>query len=449
VYDPQALGQRLRDARVARDLTIEDVERAIRIRARFLDALEQGDYAPMTPVQVQGFLRNYARYLGLDFDLLVAELDSEGKGRGRRRPPEPPPARRDTPPPAVAIRPAARPASPVARPPKPRARRGLLANIAIVLVAGAIVIVLVLGITQLLDRLVTSEENNPVTQLLPTPTPAPTDTFAPGETPVEPPAASYVPPTLTGNSVVVSIQLAQRTWLRVTVDGVIAQEGLARPGDVWRFEGKQSVGVRASSAAALQLTVNNVPQGVVGGRGELFDQTFTLSGGVSLAPTAATTATLVLEPGDLTPAQVPAAATASPEPATPSITPWPTLSDGAPTVVTEEKIPVQPVSPIPTTAAPAAVGPTFTAAVPTTAVSPVFTSTPAPPPTNTTARTPTPTPSLSPTRTPTLTFTPSLTPSLTLTPTPTATTSPTATLTPSLTPFLPPRITRTPSPPPK
>ena len=230
----------------------------------------------------------------------------------------------DTPPPSAVARPVARPGpQSAARPPKARARRGALANTAIVLVAGAIVVVLVLGVTQLIDRLATTKENEPVTQLLPTQTPVPTGTLlgtlAPGETPVASPAASYVPPTLTGNSVVVTIQMAQRTWLRVTVDGVIEQEGLARPGDVWRFEGQQSVGVRASNAAALQLTVNNQPQGTLGGRGELFEQTFSLSGAVSLVPTAAAMATLVLEPGEMTPVLVPAAATTSPEPAGPPL----------------------------------------------------------------------------------------------------------------------------------
>ncbi len=82
---PEALGERLREAREAKDLSLDETERATRIRARFLEALEQGDYSVMTPVQAQGFLRNYARFLGLDLDLLTVELDSSKEGKRRRR----------------------------------------------------------------------------------------------------------------------------------------------------------------------------------------------------------------------------------------------------------------------------------------------------------------------------------------------------------------------------
>src|SRR5690606_35054987 len=61
VSQAEILGQRLREAREAKELSLDETERATRIRARFLDALERGDYSMMTPVQAQGFLRNYAR----------------------------------------------------------------------------------------------------------------------------------------------------------------------------------------------------------------------------------------------------------------------------------------------------------------------------------------------------------------------------------------------------
>ena len=55
-------------------------------------------------------------------------------------------------------------------------------------------------------------------------------------------------------------------------------EGTAEAGEFLNFTGQQTVSVRANNAAGLNLTVNNMPQGVLGARGELFDYTFTLSG---------------------------------------------------------------------------------------------------------------------------------------------------------------------------
>ncbi|MCA9994966.1 MAG: helix-turn-helix domain-containing protein, partial [Anaerolineales bacterium] len=67
------LGQILREARENKGLTLEEVQAETRIHARFLTALEKGDYAVLpTPVHVRGFLRNYARFLGLDPQPLLA-----------------------------------------------------------------------------------------------------------------------------------------------------------------------------------------------------------------------------------------------------------------------------------------------------------------------------------------------------------------------------------------
>ena len=63
----RTLGQTLRAAREGKRWDIARVERETRIRARYLTALEAGDYRDLPdPVYTRGFVRNYARYLGLD-----------------------------------------------------------------------------------------------------------------------------------------------------------------------------------------------------------------------------------------------------------------------------------------------------------------------------------------------------------------------------------------------
>src|SRR5258706_1076195 len=93
--DAEALGNELREARLGRDLSLDQVEEQIRIRAKFLEALEQGNYAALpTDVQARGFLRNYARFLGFDGDLMVSRYDAALQG-GRRRQRRPEPKRED------------------------------------------------------------------------------------------------------------------------------------------------------------------------------------------------------------------------------------------------------------------------------------------------------------------------------------------------------------------
>ncbi len=78
------IGQILREARENKGLTLEEVQAAIRINPRFLQALEEGEYDALpSPVHVRGFLRNYARYLGLDPEPLLARYEA---GLGRPRP---------------------------------------------------------------------------------------------------------------------------------------------------------------------------------------------------------------------------------------------------------------------------------------------------------------------------------------------------------------------------
>src|ERR1035437_7139109 len=73
-----ALGERLRRARETKGVDLNRVERDIKIRAKFLAALESGDYVELPgDVYTKGFLRNYAVYLGLDADEIGEEWRHE------------------------------------------------------------------------------------------------------------------------------------------------------------------------------------------------------------------------------------------------------------------------------------------------------------------------------------------------------------------------------------
>ena len=67
-------------------------ERDTKIRARYLGALERGDYKELPgAVYTKGFLRNYALYLGLDPDDVLLQWRQrarrrQGAAAGHRRP---------------------------------------------------------------------------------------------------------------------------------------------------------------------------------------------------------------------------------------------------------------------------------------------------------------------------------------------------------------------------
>ncbi|HLW61663.1 MAG TPA: RodZ domain-containing protein [bacterium] len=66
------IGERLRSARQALGLSLEEIESVTRIRCAFLDALEREAFGDLPgPAYVRGFLRSYADYLGIPAEELL------------------------------------------------------------------------------------------------------------------------------------------------------------------------------------------------------------------------------------------------------------------------------------------------------------------------------------------------------------------------------------------
>ena len=71
------IGASLREARTRRGLSSADVQKAIRIRERYLTALEEEKWDLLPgDAYAKGFLRTYAEFLGLDGDLYLDEWNS-------------------------------------------------------------------------------------------------------------------------------------------------------------------------------------------------------------------------------------------------------------------------------------------------------------------------------------------------------------------------------------
>lgn len=75
-------GQKLQDERVRKGLTLQDAQKATKIKAAFLSAIEKGEYKKLpSSAYVSGFVRNYAEFLGLPKSEILAlfrrEFDEE------------------------------------------------------------------------------------------------------------------------------------------------------------------------------------------------------------------------------------------------------------------------------------------------------------------------------------------------------------------------------------
>ena len=68
------LGELLRQQREEKNFSLKEVENATSIRTAYLKAIEGGEVANLiSPVYAQGFIKQYAFFMGLDGDQLVKE----------------------------------------------------------------------------------------------------------------------------------------------------------------------------------------------------------------------------------------------------------------------------------------------------------------------------------------------------------------------------------------
>ncbi len=72
------LGAKLKEAREAKDLTLNDIQQETKIQVRYLQAIEQNNFSIMPgSFYVRAFIKEYATLVGLDPDQLIEEHNSE------------------------------------------------------------------------------------------------------------------------------------------------------------------------------------------------------------------------------------------------------------------------------------------------------------------------------------------------------------------------------------
>lgn len=303
------IGQTLRQAREEKGLSLEDVQAKTKINARFLNALETGDYDVLpTPVQARGFLRNYARALGLDpqpiLDRYAASQANPAtaavmQARGEITPNNPLPIRQDQPffdPVNMEV----------------EAQSGMPGNGSSGLLQIAIIAALLLALFLVANRFFpllmgSNDGRNAVEEIgsavqdvvadVANFTPTPEPTAAPqgdsesgavfGATPEgiistgrnNPAAAPTVTPTrpplpATMEEVRLNLDVIERAWLEVTVDGEVVYSGIAKANDVLEWVAQEEARLVTGNAIGIFATVNDVPLGRLGGRGEQYEETW-------------------------------------------------------------------------------------------------------------------------------------------------------------------------------
>jgi cytoskeletal protein RodZ len=79
------LGKLFKTKREEKNLSLKEVENSTSIRSNYLEAIEEGQYKQtLCSVYILGFIRQYANFLGLEVEKIVAEFPDVFKGTAQK-----------------------------------------------------------------------------------------------------------------------------------------------------------------------------------------------------------------------------------------------------------------------------------------------------------------------------------------------------------------------------
>ena len=277
-----SIGAVLEKARRERGLSLRDVEDATKIRTRYLEGLEREDFSVLPDaVYVQGFLKTYANFLGLNGDEMARDL------RNRRSP------RRDRQQPSYEPSQSSEIEHPLMSPgglAGAERRRVSVAAIftvalALMVIAGIIGALYYVGVQSSGTRVPEDQQQaqperaeNPSSQ---------EEQRAPEQNAPEQRREPAGEPAATSSreqaaseetaAETVSVTLAvadSPVGLTVTVDGTVAADVLAKPGFSQTFEAEEIVTVSTANAGAVEATVDGEDLGRLGYYGQPLTREF-------------------------------------------------------------------------------------------------------------------------------------------------------------------------------
>jgi cytoskeletal protein RodZ len=243
------IGQLLTDAREARGMTAIDVAKRLRIRAMFVDALEREDWPAVgEPVYVRGFLKNYAKLVGLEPEAAAAALDASYPAYAPR--PEVPVMTHE----GSALRYASTRQS---------------GTNWLVVATGVVAVVMLVAVVWNFFGM-PGNGPAPETAAMTSPQPSPSSPAM-----IEGSASAAAPSQVQG--VNLRLETTQACWLSVTVDGKRVVYDTLPKGAVREFHAAREINLRAGNAGGIVATIDGKPLGTLGQVGQVQDRVFAVA----------------------------------------------------------------------------------------------------------------------------------------------------------------------------
>ncbi len=248
-----SVGKALRDARLARDLSIDEVAEAIRVRATIVRDIEEDQFETCGgEVYGRGHQRMYARYLGIDIEDQIKTIPTnETEFESRVIQPN------------------------MLKPIGAKTNWSIVLGLGSVLAIAMLAVILVGnndGINSPTTITTQSEDSTTVTPA--EPDPQATDSTSSGDL-----TASLSDEVSVGIEVV-----GDSCWLRVeNASGEVVFQGVLRSGDNQTFTDPEQLSLVLGNAGGVNFTLNGVALGTPGGLGQVLRLTV-LPGQTTIAP---------------------------------------------------------------------------------------------------------------------------------------------------------------------
>ncbi len=304
-----AIGSQLQARRSSLSLTLEEVERHIRVRMHYLQAMEAGqlDQLPSS-VQARGMLNNYAHFLDLDVDAILLKFAEGLQARHKERLGAPAPEAESPQPEAPSKAPLVFTFKLPANfhfPPRIRLPAGLRRYLSADLIVGGgltlfLIIFAIWGTSRVVSLRAAPTPQSTAPSILDVLvasqafTETPTPTSGTQVAPVVPTGAvsqaASAPTGGQGPVQIVAVASAS-TWARISVDGKTQFEGRMTPGAAYSYDGSTQIEVVTGDGSAVSITYNQNELGPMGNFGEVVDRIYTANAVLNPTPTYTPTPT--------------------------------------------------------------------------------------------------------------------------------------------------------------
>ncbi len=245
-----SFGEELRREREIRGISLKEISDATKISKRFLDALERNDHKTLpAPVFTRGFVREYARYVGLNVEEMVNRYSFAAANDDRiEKPPQ-------------VERYAKNPPRDIS--PKPAPKRGIPPAYAKVDRNVILLVFIVAALAGLSYWAFQQKRRNDAAEAA-----AEVPVAAPKPAAIAPPPA--VETKQDDTTLRLGVEATGNSWVTLEADGTTAFNNEMLRGEKKEFEAKEQFRFRSiGNAAGLNLTLNGVPVPSLGDEGEV------------------------------------------------------------------------------------------------------------------------------------------------------------------------------------